>query len=495
FTRSTGRRYLRVSASIDERRDPIAASRAAARYLREAYERLGEWPLAITSYNHGVAGMSRAVRDTGSKDLAVIIRKYEGKTFGFASGNFFPSFIAALEVESRAAEYFPALKREKPLLFDELRLTGAKRFRDVLAAAKIDSELLQHFNPHLMRPVVRGGARIPAGVTIKVPRGSGHAVVARIRSGTLLDFEDHTERVLAGTVTEVKPTAVAGARHTVQPGETVGGIAARYHVASADLMEANGISDPRKLFAGRTIIIPEAFVETAKDHVVSVGVSQHVVVPGETLSGVASRYGMSLAELRRLNPQTDDTIVPGERIKVASAGTDAPLGQLQASAPAKMVTHEVESGDTLSEIAESFDVPVAAIVRANPQASSTIYPGEELTIPVKAAPSSAPETYTVRRGDSLTTIAKRFGSSVAELKRANPKLGRYLHPGDDLVIPQRLASASGASAEAAHTVARGDTLTGIASKFNVSVSEIRRANGLSGDRIFPGQTLRIPTAR
>src|SRR5439155_792023 len=84
FIPATGRRFMRVDALVDERRDPFASTRAAALYLREVHRLLNSWPLAITAYNHGPQGMARAVRQVGTTDIASIIRQYDGMAFGFA---------------------------------------------------------------------------------------------------------------------------------------------------------------------------------------------------------------------------------------------------------------------------------------------------------------------------------------------------------------------------------------------------------------------------
>ena len=106
ITRATGRRFLRINRRVDERRDPMKATVAAARILKENYELLGAWPLAITAYNHGPWGMSRAVKALGTQDIVTIIRRYKGKSFGFASRNFYPEFLAALDVIHHRQAYY-----------------------------------------------------------------------------------------------------------------------------------------------------------------------------------------------------------------------------------------------------------------------------------------------------------------------------------------------------------------------------------------------------
>jgi membrane-bound lytic murein transglycosylase D len=115
FTRDTGDRHLKITGAADERFDPGRSSAAAARHLARAREVLGSWPLAVTAYNHGVAGMARARAAVGSDSLDDIIQGYQSASFGFASRNFYAEFLAAAHVAEHAAYYFPELERE-PIL-------------------------------------------------------------------------------------------------------------------------------------------------------------------------------------------------------------------------------------------------------------------------------------------------------------------------------------------------------------------------------------------
>jgi membrane-bound lytic murein transglycosylase D len=114
FTRATGRDYLRVSRQVDERLDPMKSARAAARLLRENYDKLGSWPLALTAYNHGRGGMLRAKEEHGA-DLTTIISGYRGPVFGYASMNFYAEFLAAVDVYENHQQYFGALSLDRPL--------------------------------------------------------------------------------------------------------------------------------------------------------------------------------------------------------------------------------------------------------------------------------------------------------------------------------------------------------------------------------------------
>src|SRR5262245_59861541 len=136
FTRSTGRLYLTVSRRIDERLDPAKATRAAARLLRENYTALGSWPLAITAYNHGRAGMQRAQSEVGSSDITKVIDEYKGPAFGYASMNFYAEFLAAVEVYRNYEQYFGQLVLDQPSLKPSAPVT-------VVAAAKATTKKTQ----------------------------------------------------------------------------------------------------------------------------------------------------------------------------------------------------------------------------------------------------------------------------------------------------------------------------------------------------------------
>lgn len=122
FMPSTARQFMQLNAAVDERRDPVISAQGAAGYLGDAHDRLASWPLAITSYNHGVGGMARAKEEFGD-DIAAIVSGYSGKSFGFASRNFYAEFLAAREVARNHQRFFPeGIAFEPPLNLDRIRL-------------------------------------------------------------------------------------------------------------------------------------------------------------------------------------------------------------------------------------------------------------------------------------------------------------------------------------------------------------------------------------
>ena len=122
FTRSTGRRFMRVDHVVDERLDPYRATVAAARLLEQNYRILQSWPLAITAYNHGASGMRRAKRKLGTEDIGKIVRNYRSRTFGFASRNFYVEFVAASRIAADPERYFGPLHLDSPQRFETVEL-------------------------------------------------------------------------------------------------------------------------------------------------------------------------------------------------------------------------------------------------------------------------------------------------------------------------------------------------------------------------------------
>ena len=178
FTRAAARRFMRLTPGLDERLDPIAAARGAARYLKAAYDELGSWPLAITAYNHGIEGM-RAARDRFGLDFTRILDEYDGRTFGFASKNFYKEFLAAREVASEHATYFPeGVVPESPLAHDRVRIDRPTMAGGLASRYGVPLRGLVAINPAWTTRAVRGSSPLPAGTEIWLPEGTLARVAA-----------------------------------------------------------------------------------------------------------------------------------------------------------------------------------------------------------------------------------------------------------------------------------------------------------------------------
>ena len=178
FTRLTGQRFMRIDHFIDERMDPYIAADAAMSLLEYNHSILGTWPLALTAYNHGVGGISRAVRETGTTAIERIITNYKGRAFGFAGRNFYAQFLAVNEVEKNADLYFQDIRFAIPPKFTEVRLDSFIGAHDFAASVGTTINQLQIDNPSLRNAVWQGVKRIPRGFRLKLraenfPSGDG----------------------------------------------------------------------------------------------------------------------------------------------------------------------------------------------------------------------------------------------------------------------------------------------------------------------------------
>ncbi len=251
FMPSTGRNYyMRIDGVLDERRDPLRATSAAARHLRENYEALGSWPLAITAYNHGRAGMMRAVSDTGTSEIGTIVQRYHGPLFGFASRNFYAEFIAALAVEGAYEEYFGALQFEVPFRSDEVRLESALAGKAAASCANISPEELAAMNPAVDETVFIGRGNLPRGYVLRVPPGTAGEFaqrLAQIAADARVVAVPRTRARATRTVERGKGTRSRGVQtaasrtHRVAKGQTLSTIARRYRVSVQRLKGANGL--------------------------------------------------------------------------------------------------------------------------------------------------------------------------------------------------------------------------------------------------------------
>src|SRR6185295_2608522 len=179
FMPATGRRFMRVDTLVDERRDPLYSTHAAAQFLTYLYDSLGSWPLAITAYNHGPEGIARAIDEVGTSRIERIVRDYRGRAFGFASRNFYAEFLAALDVEREHEKYFGEMRLEDPFRAREHRLERAVGIQAAARCASTDSDELARLNPALSPLVVSGRRPIPSGYRLRVP-DSAHGFETRL---------------------------------------------------------------------------------------------------------------------------------------------------------------------------------------------------------------------------------------------------------------------------------------------------------------------------
>lgn len=414
FIRPTGAMYgLEVNWWIDERRDPVKSTRAAARHLRDLYNIWEDWHLAMANYNISPRGLRRAINAAGGeKDYWSAYPYLPRETRGYV-----PGFIAATMVAMNPEAFgFQRSYNGERWSYDVVEVAGLMPLDKLAEAAGLTTNELKEYNPELLRWATPPGDRYP----LKIPTG--------IRQEFLAAYEQ----------------------------------------------------------------IPE---EERVDEV-----AVHTVSRGENLGQIANRYGTSVRALFATNENLNTTIHPGQRIIVPVAGgsmeqisadrpTNSPRSaptarrqqRAQAEAPPNTspVQYTVKQGDTVGHIAEWFDV-LAWQIRGWNGIGNVIRAGQQLTVHV---PNN--------RVDFYTGLNELPFNEKQELQRRQRE-GENIYS-TSLASTSQEASGSSSASTTTYTVRRNDTLTEIASRFNVSVAEIQRLNNLRGTRIYPGQTLEIRT--
>jgi len=244
FTRSTGRRFMRIDHVIDERNDPFVATRAAGKLLAYNYSLTGNWPMAITAYNHGLAGARRAMRQFGDTAYADILHKYNGRTFGFASRNFYLAFLAAKEVDQNVEKYFPGLAAARATDFDEIKLPAYIAVSDLTAALGVSPAQLAAHNLALQPTVWQGSKHLPKGFEIRLPK-------------TLLDVSIDT--LIAGiSSNQWEAAQLPDLFHTIARGDTLSQIAEAYNTRVSTLVALNSLGSSNRIRAGQRLRLPAA---------------------------------------------------------------------------------------------------------------------------------------------------------------------------------------------------------------------------------------------
>ena len=239
FTRSTGKSYMKVGYAIDERRDPIISSHAAAKLLRHNYRKLQNWPMALTAYNHGVSGMLRASRKKGTYER--IFMEYRSRIFKFASRNFYSEFLAAREAAKNYRQYFGDLELDTPVKSRTVVLKGYVSLSQMAEYLNLKTAELRRLNPALRHPVFSGQKYVPKGYRLRLPYRNDtdwEALVAKLEDTF---YKDHQKK---------------SSIYTVQRGDTAGKIARTHGVKLADLIAANNLNSRATIYVNQNLRIP-----------------------------------------------------------------------------------------------------------------------------------------------------------------------------------------------------------------------------------------------
>jgi membrane-bound lytic murein transglycosylase D len=224
FVPSTARQYgLRIDDWVDERRDPVKSTRAAAAYLKDLHRYYGRWYLVTAAYNAGPAIIDKALQTSRAADFWGIKEKAQ---LSQETRNFVPKFVAIALIATNPKKYgFNNLRYEEPLEFDEVEAEGLLKIDTAAEMAEADLTAMKELNPALLRNITPPGAR---GYRLRVPAGKA---LAFAKAG---EYQRSKEQEPVRLVT-----------HEVKRGETLAAIAARYGQAVSSLMELNGLTTAR----------------------------------------------------------------------------------------------------------------------------------------------------------------------------------------------------------------------------------------------------------
>ncbi len=308
FMPTTARSYMTVTSTVDERLNPITAAQAAADYLSGAHRSLGSWPLAITSYNHGIGSMNRARARFGT-DFGRIVREYDAPSFGFSSRNFYPEFLAVRRIAKSPAQYFPAgVRYQVPLAAKPVTLKHAQYAHDLRRQMGADMQALADLNPGWSDQAMKGQRKLPAGITVWVPA-----------KNYVPDFGAPPASALArAEPSRGNSKTVSGGEHKVAQGESLWTIARRYGTTVAALSAQNDLSmDSRPLQVGQRLELPGKHVATVARSKSTPATTTHRVTAGDTPFGIANSYRIRLQDLLAANNMHARSVIrPGQQLRI-----------------------------------------------------------------------------------------------------------------------------------------------------------------------------------
>ena len=456
FMRSTGKRYMRIDDAVDERLDPYRSTEAAAQLLAYNYRVLGSWPLALTAYNHGAAGMRRAKESVGTDDFVKINRTYTSRTFGFASRNFFPSFLAALTIDENPEKYFGPLQRRPEQKFHEITMPAYVRLATLERVLDLDREQLRVLNPG-WRPTIFNGTRlVPKGYRLRLPVDTAETWTADLLRARLPANELYAGQVTPRT-------------HRIRKGESMAGIAQRYGMTATRLAEINRMSPNATLRAGRHLQLPEqlprllnasasapapaATAASPENATAATAPADdfYVVRRGDSLTVIAARVRVPEAQLLRMNSLKDpDRLYEGQRLRIGGE-LQAEIAARQPESETKVAAIDAARGEAQREVAvvevvrEETTRPIGSgePTRGRPRsaatvameaattpdvASSVVKAAESAREPVSASqaeelsPALGPVTVGQALADSIDYQVREDGSIRVE---ATETLGQY----------------------------------------------------------------------
>ncbi|HEX2092772.1 MAG TPA: LysM peptidoglycan-binding domain-containing protein [Longimicrobiaceae bacterium] len=458
FMPTTGRDMgLRIDDVVDERMDPVRSTHAAARHLRDLNGTFGgDWSLAAAAYNAGTGRITRGMRGVGAKnfwELAV------WGTLAQETKQYVPR-LYAVTIIARDRERFgfsPPLGVARPFAFDSIETDYAIPLAELAGMAGLPAYTLAELNPHLYRGTTPEGR-----YWVWVPKGSGQTLQAAYLDS---EFRKHQGY---GT-------------YAVRRGDSAERLALLAGLTLSHIRELNPGVNVERLPPGTRLRLPR----TAAQALAARPVERLAASEGAGESGRGRRdreEGRGKGDREEEPKRSERGERSGERERSSGSGRSESPERSGRGRSSRFAEHEVKEGETLWGLARRYGVEVEEIREANRLDGNTIVPGRTLRIPRKAEGSErAGSTARVARADS------------GESSRSRARSGERSASSERSPRERRSGEGSGDARVTRHVVKSGETLWGIARRYDSTVVAIRRANGMDEDSTLqPGQTLRIP---
>jgi len=454
FMPSTAKRFMRVDGIVDERLDPYTATEAAANLMLYNYRLLGTWPLTVTAYNHGPGGLRTAQDQLGTSDIAVIVKRYQGATFGFASRNFYVAFLAALEVDRNAEKYFGPITRLPGTDNTPVQLPDYIAVSALAKAFKADMGALKVLNPALRPPIWSGSRLVPRGYALRLPGAQSDQEIAAAWARI-----PPAQRYLAQR---------NDGAHRVRRGETLAGIAAASGMSVPRLAAANGWNAGRTLARGDVVRIPlpPTRAEVAGEAPAAAGLAENAAAAGAPqATPPATAPEQAAAAPAPAAPPPREPVSARQTQSAALLPAGPPTGSADATdygvGPGDTVV--VQVAETLGHFADWSHVDSEQLRRLNKlHKDAGVRVGRRIKLDLSKISAAdfvaarreyhhhlqeeffaahriaGTETYVVKHGESLWTIAQqRNDMPIWLVAQYNPDVNfNDVRPGTQITLPR-----------------------------------------------------------